>query len=76
MFLFPFVWWRKPAVAWNQGVGQDCDHPLPGGVDDAASHYSGGIAAQAHGHGEALLAAGLAALEGTVHVKGHPGQIA
>ena len=67
---------REPAVAGDEAVGQDGDEPLPGGVDDPAAGDSGGVAAQPHGHGQALLAAGAALFKGAVHIEGDSGKIA
>ena len=65
----------QPSVAGQEGIGEDGDEPLPGGVDDPAAGDAHGVAAQAHGHGEALFAAGAAFLESPVHVEGGPGQV-
>ena len=66
----------EAAVAGDEIVGQGGDEPLPGAVDDAAARHPGGVAAEAHGHGEGLLAAGAGLLEGVVQHEGHPGQVA
>ena len=72
----PFPRRRQTAVAGDKIVGEDGQQPLPGGVDDPAAHHPRGVAAKAHGHGEGLLAAGAAPLEGPIQVVGDPGQVA
>jgi hypothetical protein len=54
---------REAAVAGHKGVGEHGHHPLPGRVDDPAAHNARGVAAKAHAHGEALLAAAMGFLE-------------
>ena len=70
----PFSRRGETPVAGHKAVGEDGDEPLPGGVDDAAARHPHRVAPQAHAHGQRLLAAGAAALEGAVHDKGHPGR--
>ena len=72
----PFSRRGETPVAGHKAVGEDGDEPLPGGVDDAAAHHPGGVAAQAHAHGQGLLAAGAGLLEGVVQHEGHPGEVA
>ena len=62
--------------AGHKAVGENGDEPLPGGVDDAAAHHPGGVAAEAHAHGQRLFAAGPGLLEGVIQDKGHPGEVA
>ena len=62
--------------AGDEAVGQDGDEPLSGRVDDPAAGDPGGVAAQPHGHGQALLAAGAALFKGAVHIEGDSGKIA
>ena len=72
----PFGRRGETPVAGHKAVGENGDEPLPGGVDDAAANHPGGVAAEAHGHGQRLLAAGPGLLEGVIQDKGHPGQVA
>ena len=65
----------KSAVAGDEIVGEDGDEPFPWRINDAASGHAGGVAAESHAHGEALLAAGTGTLKGTVQVKRHTWQI-
>lgn len=39
---------RKPPIAGDKAVGEYGNQPLPGGVDDAASHHTGGITSESH----------------------------
>ena len=70
----PFPRRGETPVAGHKAVGEHGDEPLPGGVDDAAAHHPGGVAAEAHAHGQGLLPAGPGPLEGVVQHEGHPGQ--
>ena len=72
----PFGRRGETPVAGHKAVGENGDEPLPGGVDDAAAHHPGGVAAEAHGHGQRLLAAGPGLLEGVIQDEGHPGEVA
>ena len=57
-------------------VGEHGDQPLARGVDDAAAGDAAGVASKSHAHGQALLAAGVRALEGVVELESDPGQVA
>ena len=72
----PFGRRGETPVAGHKAVGEHGDEPLPGGVDDAAAHHPGGVAAEAHAHGQRLLAAGPGLLEGVIQDEGHPGKVA
>ena len=72
----PFGRRGETPVAGHKAVGENGDEPLPGGVDDAAAHHPGGVAAEAHGHGQRLFAAGPGLLEGVIQDEGHPGEVA
>ena len=50
--------------------------PFPRGMDNAAAHDTGGIAAKAHANGERLLTARTAALESVIQIVGDARQIA
>ena len=67
---------RETPVAGNQTVGQDRQHALARGVDDAAAGNACGVAAETHAHGQCLLAAGTAALKRFIEVIGDTRQIA
>ena len=66
----------EAAVTGDKAVGKHGQQPLPGGVDDAAAHHPGGVAAKAHGGGESLLPAGAAGAEGFIQIVGDTGEIA
>ena len=68
----PFVRVRKTSVTGDKIIGQDRDQPLAGRRDDPAADHSGRVAAKAHTHGQRLLAAGPAAVEGVIHIEGDP----
>ena len=46
----PFGRRGETPVAGHKAVGENGDEPLPGGVDDAAAHHPGGVAAEAHAY--------------------------
>ena len=66
---------REAAIAWNEAVGEDGHQPLSGAGNDAAAGDAAGVAAEAHGHGEALPPAGARRPEAPIHAEGHSGQI-
>ena len=61
-------------VAGHEGIGQDCNHTLPLGVDDAASRHADSGATQPHTHGQRLLAAAVTALKAPVKAESNPGK--
>ena len=66
----------KAPVAGNKAVGEDRQQAFPRGMNNAAAHHAGGVAAKAHADGERLLAACPAALEGVIKVVGDTRQVA
>ena len=52
---------REAAVAGHEVVGEDRDQPLARRVDVRAGDDAGGVAAEAHGHRQRLLAVGAGA---------------
>lgn len=73
--MFPFVWLRKPPVAGGKIVGQNCNQPFAGGIDDAAANDTGGIASEAHTNRQRLLSAGVCFFEVVVQIKGNTRKI-
>ena len=66
----------ESAVAGDKVVGENGDQPFPRGVDNAAAGHAGGVAAEAHAHGQSLFAAGTGTLKRFIQMKRHTGQIA
>ncbi len=65
----------KRPLQGMKAVGEDGDEPLPGAGNDPAAGDAAGVAAEAHGHGEALPPAGARRPEAPIHAEGHSGQI-
>ena len=74
--MFRFVGWWKPPVAGGKIVGQNCNQPFAGRIDDAAANDTGGIASEAHTSRQRLLSAGVCFFEVVVQIKGNTRQIA
>ena len=68
---------RGPAsVAERKIVGDDGDESFARRVDDAGGDDTGGIATEAHGHGECLLAVRAGLLENAVEIEGDAREVA
>ncbi len=60
----------ESAVAGDEHVGDGGDEAFLGGLDDAASGDAGGVAAEAHAHGECLFSTCSGTAEGFIEVEG------
>lgn len=49
----------QPPVAGGKIVGQNCNQPFAGGINDAAANDTGGIASEAHTNRQRLFPAGV-----------------